>query len=143
MSYCRCCSSGTVPFLYLIIFFICSVSPVHPFLPVLFASGLRSEERLLFFFCRIPYAVPCCFDLLFTHCVTNVTHSLGLGSSAFCPVLPVSLPISRGSAPTLFDSTIYFHFNLFKSPTKLQSSRFQRSPLSLGTGLQMRYMYFL
>ena len=32
----------------------------------------------------------------------------------FCPVLPVSLSFSRGSVRTLFDSTIYFHFNLFK-----------------------------
>ena len=61
---CRC-SSGTVLFLYLIIFFIYSVSPVCPFLPLLFASGLRSEKRLFFFFCRIPYAVPCCFNLLY------------------------------------------------------------------------------
>ena len=44
---CRC-SSGTVLFLYLIIFFIYSVSPVCPFLPLLFASGLRSEKRLFF-----------------------------------------------------------------------------------------------
>ena len=106
------------------------------------AWGLK---RGCFFLCRIPYAVPCCFDLLFTHCVTNVTHSLGLGLRVFCPVLPVSFPFSRGSGsvPTLFDSTIYFHFNLFKSPTKLESSRFLRSPFSLGTGLQIRCMYFL
>ena len=58
--------------------------------------------------------MPCCFDLLFTHCVTNVTHSLGLGLRVFCPVLLVSLSFSRGSVRTLFDSTIYFHFNLFK-----------------------------
>ena len=44
---CRC-SSGTVLFLYHIIFFIYSVSPVCPFLPLLFASGLRSEKRLFF-----------------------------------------------------------------------------------------------
>ena len=79
---CRC-SSGTVLFLYLIIFFIYSVSPVCPFLPLLFASGLRSEKGLFFFLSRIPYAAPCCFDLLFTHCVTNVTHSLGLGLRVF------------------------------------------------------------
>ena len=35
-------------FLCLIIFFICPVSPVCPFLPLLFASGLRSEKRLFF-----------------------------------------------------------------------------------------------
>ena len=117
-------------FLYLIIFFICSVSPVCPFLPLLFASGLRSENGLFF-----PLSHPCCFDLLFTHCVTNVTHSLGLGLRVFCPVLPVSLPFSRGSVPTLFDSTIYLHFNIFflkkKIPTKLQPSRFQRPPFPL------------
>ena len=134
---CRC-SSGTVPFLYVIIFYICSVSPVWPFLLLLFASGLRSEKRLLF-----PLSHPCCFDLLFTHRVTNLTHSLGLGLRVFCPVLPVSLPFSGGSVPTLFDFTIYFHFNLFKSLMKVQSSRFQRSPFSLGTGLKIRCMYFL
>ena len=95
-------------FLYLIIFFICSVSPVCPFLPLLFASGLRSENGLFF-----PLSHPCCFDLLFTHCVTNVTHSLGLGLRVFCPVRPVSLPFSPGSVPTLFYSTIYLHFNIF------------------------------
>ena len=96
-------------FLYLIIFFICSVSPVCPFLPLLFPSGLRSENGLFF-----PLSHPCCFDLLFTHCVTNVTHSLGLGLRVFCPVRPVSLPFSPGSVPTLFYSTIYLHFNIFK-----------------------------
>ena len=57
---CRC-SSGTVPFLYLIIFFICSVSPVGPFLPLLFASGLRSEKRFFFF----PLSHSLCCSLLF------------------------------------------------------------------------------
>ena len=66
-----------------------------------------------------------------------------LGLGVFCPVLPVSLPFSRGSVSTLFDFTIYFHFNLFRSLMKLQSSRFQRSPFSLRTGLQIRCMYFL
>ena len=62
---CRC-SSGTVLFLYLIIFFNYSVSPVCPFLPLLFASGLRSEKRLFFLLSLyIPYAVPCCFNLLY------------------------------------------------------------------------------
>ena len=65
-----------------------------------------------------------------TYCVTNVTYSLGLGLRVSCPILPVSLPFSRG--PTLFDPTIYVHFNIFKSPTKLQSSRFQRAPFPLG-----------
>ena len=54
------------------------------------------------------------------------------GFEVFCPVPSVLLPFSRGSVPTLFDSTIYFHFNIFKSPTKLQSSRFQRAPFPLG-----------
>ena len=67
-----------------------------------------------------------------TYCVTNVTYSLGLGLRVSCPILPVSLPFSRGSVPTLFDPTIYVHFNIFKSPTKLQSSRFQRAPFPLG-----------
>ena len=67
-----------------------------------------------------------------TYCVTNVTYSLGLGLRVSCPILPVSVPFSRGSVPTLFDPTIYVHFNIFKSPTKLQSSRFQRAPFPLG-----------
>ena len=104
------------------------------------SSPYRSHQawdlkRGCFFLCRIPYAVPCCLDLLFTHSVTNVTHSLGLGLRVFRPVLPVSLPFSRGSVPTLFDSTIYLHFNIFfkkkKIPTKLQPSRFQRPPFPL------------
>ena len=53
---CRC-SSGTVPFLYLFIFFIYSVSPVCPFLPLLFASGLRSEKRLFCFLLSHSYAL--------------------------------------------------------------------------------------
>ena len=69
-------------------FFIYSVSPVCPLLPLLFASGFRSEKRL-FFPLSHSYAVPCSFNLLFTHCVTNVTHSLGLGLRVFRPVLPV------------------------------------------------------
>ena len=45
-------------FLYLIIFFICSVSPVCPFLPLLFASGLRSEKRLFFSFAAFLMRFP-------------------------------------------------------------------------------------
>ena len=44
---CRC-FSGTVLFLYLIIFSIYSVLPVCPFLPLLFASGLWSVKGLFF-----------------------------------------------------------------------------------------------
>ena len=57
-------SSGTVLFLYLIIFFNYSVSPVCPFLPLLFASGLRSEKRL-FFLLSHSLCSPCCFNLLY------------------------------------------------------------------------------
>ena len=128
---CRC-SSGTVLFLYLIIFFNYSVSPVCPFLPLLFASGLRSEKRLFFFsFVAFLMQFPA-VSISCTYCVTNVTYSLGLGLRVSCPILPVSLPFPRGSVPTLFDPTIYVHFNIFKSPTKLQSSRFQRAPFPLG-----------
>ena len=101
------------------LFFILLVSSFVPFRRYAPSSRYCSHQawdlkRGCFFLCRIPYAVPCCFDPLFTHCVTNVTHSLGLGLRVFCPVLPVSLPSSRGSVPTLFDSTIHFHSNLFK-----------------------------
>ena len=104
------CSSGTVLFIYLTIFFIYSVSPVCPFLPLLFASGLRSERRLFYplshFLCCSPL-----FRSLFTHCVTNVTHSLGLGLRVFCPVLPVSLPfclkVRRGSNHLGFRGRIF------------------------------------
>ena len=102
--------SGTVLFIYLTIFFIYSVSPVCPFLPLLFASGLRSERRLFYplshFLCCSPL-----FRSLFTHCVTNVTHSLGLGLRVFCPVLPVSLPfclkVRRGSNHLGFRGRIF------------------------------------
>ena len=101
------------------LFFILLLSPSVPFRWYAPSSRYCSHQawglkRGCFFLCRIPYAVACCFDLLFTHCVTNVTHSLRLGLRVFCPVLPVSLSFSRGSVRTLFDSTIYFHFNLFK-----------------------------
>ena len=104
------CSSGTVLFIYLTIFFIYSVSPVCPFLPLLFASGLRSERRLFYplshFLCCSPL-----FRSLFMHCVTNVTHSLGLGLRVFCPVLPVSLPfclkVRRGSNHLGFRGRIF------------------------------------
>ena len=74
------------------IFFIYSVSSVHPFLPLLFASGLKSDRMFSLFLIFFP----CCFDLLFMHCVPNVPNSLDLGLRVFCPVLPVSLPFSRG-----------------------------------------------
>ena len=64
------------------------------------------------------------------------------GFEVFCPVPSVLLPFSRGSVPTLFDSTIYFHFNVFKSSTRRQLSLLQRPHFSLGTGIQMRCMYF-
>ena len=125
-------------FLCLIIFFICSVSPVCPFLPLLFASGLRSENGLFF-----PLSHPCCFDLLFTHCVTNVTHSLGLGLRVFCPVRPVSLPFSPGSVPTLFYSTIYLHFNIFKKKSdEAPTISVSEASFSLGVGVQIRCMDF-
>ena len=72
------------------------------------------------------------FPAVSISCTYCVTYSLGLGLRVSCPILPVSLPFSRGSVPTLFDPTIYVHFNIFKSPTKLQSSRFQRAPFPLG-----------
>ena len=121
---------------YYFLHLFCFASMALP--PVIVRIRLEIWKRLLF-----PLSHPCCFNLLFTHCVTNLTHSLGLGLRVFCTVLPVSLPFSRGSVPTLFDFTIYFRFNLFKSLMKVQSSRFQRSPFSLGTGLQIRCMYFL
>ena len=131
-------SSGRVPFLYLIIFFICSVSPVCPFLPLLFASGLRSEKRLFF-----PLSHSLCCSQLFRSPVHALRYKrytfFRPGFEGFLPSPPRLAPILAW----LSSSTIYFHFNLFKSPTKLQSSRFQRSPFSLGTGLQIRCMYFL
>ena len=62
------CSSVTVFFLYLTFFFIYSVSSVCPFLRLLFASGFKIWKEVVFFLCHISYAVPRCFDLLFTHC---------------------------------------------------------------------------
>ena len=131
---CRC-SSGTVPFLYLFIFFIYSVSPVCPFLPLLFASGLRSEKRL------------CCFLLSQSYALRYKRYTFFRpGFEGFLPSPPRLAAIlawrPRGSVPTLFDPTIYFHFNIFKSPTKLQSSRSPRPPFSFGTGIQIRCMYF-
>ena len=117
-----------------------------PLPPLIVRIRLEICKGVVFFLCRIPYTVPCCFDLLYAlryKRYANVTHYLGLGLRVFCPVLRVSLPFSRGSVATLFDSTIYFHFNIFKSPTKLQSSRFQRPPFSFGTGIQIHCMYFV
>ena len=117
-----------------------------PLPPLIVCIRLVICKGVVFFLCRIPYTVPCCFDLLYAlryKRYANVTHYLGLGLRVFCPVLRVSLPFSRGSVATLFDSTIYFHFNIFKSPTKLQSSRFQRPPFSFGTGIQIHCMYFV
>ena len=61
---CRC-SSGTVLFLYLIIFFIYSVSPVYAPSSPYCSHQAWDLKRGCFFFCRIPYAVPCCFNLLY------------------------------------------------------------------------------
>ena len=109
------------------LFFVSLFSSFVPFRRYAPSSPYRSHQawdlkRGCFFLCRIPYAVPCCLDLLFTHSVTNVTHSLGLGLRVFRPVLPVSLPFSRGSVPTLFDSTIYLHFNIFLKKKKVRRS---------------------
>ena len=114
------------------------------------SSPYRSHQawdlkRGCFFLCRIPYAVPCCLDLLFTHSVTNVTHSLGLGLTVFRPVLPVSLLFSRGSVPTLFDSTIYLHFNIFfkkKNSDEAPTISVSEAAFSLGVGVQIRCMDF-
>ena len=84
---CRC-SSGTVPFLYLIIFFICSVSLVCPFLPLLFASGLRSEKRLFF-----PLSHSLCCSLLFRSSVHALCYKrytfFRPGFEGFCRLAPI------------------------------------------------------
>ena len=88
---CRC-SSGTVPFIYLTIFFICSVSPVCPFLPLLFASGLRSEKRLFF-----PLSHSLCCSLLFRSPVHALRYKrytfFRPGFEGFLPSPPRLAPI--------------------------------------------------
>ena len=101
------CSSGTVLFIYLTIFFIYSVSPVCPFLPLLFASGLRSERRLFYPLSHFS----CCFPLF-----RSPVHALRYKRYTFFrPGFEGFLP----SPPRL--AAI-----LFESPTRLQPSRFQR-----------------
>ena len=91
---CRC-SSGTVLFLYLIIFFIYSVSPVWPFLPIsIVRIRLEIWKEVVFSFVAFLMQFPA-VSISCTYCVTNVTYSLGLGLRVSCPILPVSLPFSR------------------------------------------------
>ena len=100
-----------------------------PLPPLIVRIRLEIWKEVVFSFVAFLMQFPA-VSISCTYCVTNVTYSLGLGLRVSCPILPVSLPFSRG--PTLFDPTIYVHFNIFKSPTKLQSSRFQRAPFPLG-----------
>ena len=77
---CRTSSANWVPlffrysaFLYLI---ISSFVPFRRYAP---SSPYCSHQawdlkRGCFFLCRIPYAVPCCFHLQLTHCVTKTLH---------------------------------------------------------------------
>ena len=133
------------------LFFILLFSSFVPFRRYAPSSRYCSHQawdlkRGCFFF---PFSHSLCCSLLFRSPVHALRYKrytfFRPRFEGFFPVLPVSFPFSRGSGsvPTLFDSTIYFHFNLFKSPTKLESSRFLRSPFSLGTGLQIRCTYFL
>ena len=106
---CRC-SSGTVLFLYLIIFSIYSVSPVCPFLPLLFASGLRSVKRLFF-----PLSHSLCSSLLFRSPVHIALQTLRKRYTFFRPGFDGFLPSPPRLAPILawLSSSIVRFYYLF------------------------------